>query len=128
MSAVPALLRAGAAMALVTGAACARPDATPLDDALTIAATWSGDRATLVLATRDGARLNALSPPALELADGRVIRWSGARSAADSDYFTGNVRAEVRAPTRPLRGVLRAVTCPRDARVCRAHEVRVTLR
>jgi hypothetical protein len=115
-------------VALCIVAGCDDANVRVLDDALQLSSRRSDDVLALTLTPRNGARLNALSAPALELTDGRVIRWTGARSDSAPDYFADGASASIDAAPRPLRGVLRAVTCPPKARVCQSHEVNVELR
>jgi hypothetical protein len=121
-------LRGCAVLALVCSSACATSDTMRLDDALQLSSRRTGSAVVLELTPRHGARLNALAGPALELADGRVVRWTGARSDSTSDYFNYGASASIADAPRPLRGVLRAVVCPPAARVCEPHAIAVEVR
>jgi hypothetical protein len=72
----------------------------------------------LVLRPGTGARINARLKPALELADGTVLRFDTARLSPDSAYF-----AEAPELTLPAgasaHGRLRASVCNEGEHICR---------
>jgi hypothetical protein len=92
-------LRAAVALLLLTGCA-GEPGADPL----------------VRLETARAARLK----PALELADGSILRFDTSRLTADSAYFAEPPAAVLPGRHRRVRGTLRASVCENDAPVCRA--------
>lgn len=73
---------------------------------------------TLRLVAAPGARINAQLKPALELANGTVLRFDSPHLTPDSSYFAA--APELVPPAgAPHRGTLRASVCPRGERVCR---------
>jgi hypothetical protein len=77
-----------------------------------------GDGTRLALAASPGVRLNARLKPALELADGTILRFDSPRLTADSAYFAEPPSTFVRMPWRDVHGTLRASLCGDDA-ACR---------
>lgn len=72
----------------------------------------------LVLVAAPGIRINAQLKPALELADGTVLRFDSPRLTPDSAYFADPPSALVDLPVSRVRGTLRASICGDDA-ACR---------
>ena len=81
---------------------------------------------TLSLLASPGYRINARLAPALELTDGRIIRFSSTRLTPDSNYFTAAPAAWLAATDPAPRGLLRAGVCREGETVCRVIEVAVT--
>ncbi|MEP6687610.1 MAG: hypothetical protein ABJC36_04625 [Gemmatimonadales bacterium] len=104
-------------LALGLAAACGRPamEAGPLH--LTTSPAGSDTRLTLHADT--GFRINARLVPALELADGTVLRFNSAERTADSAYFTTPPTARLAGRHDQVHGTLRASVCQADERVCR---------
>lgn len=73
-----------------------------------------GTRLRLVPAA--GARINAQVRPALERADGSIVRFDSPSLTADSAYFTEPPEALV---TGPTAGRIVASVCPSGEYVCR---------
>jgi hypothetical protein len=106
-----------AGILLLAGVACGR-GAPSAELRLTTAPAGPDTRVTLV--ARTGLKVNARAAPALELPDGRIVRFGGARLTADSAYFAEP--ASVLLPGRHdrLHGRLRASVCREDEQVCRS--------
>jgi hypothetical protein len=85
---------------------------------LETSAAGSDTRVTLVPSAH--LKLNARLKPALELADGSVLRFETGRLTADSAYFAEPPSAILPGSHRRVRGTLRASICENDAPVCRA--------
>ena len=77
-----------------------------------------GDGTRLALVASSGIRINARLKPALELADGTVLRFDSPRLTADSAYFAEPPSTLVRMPWKGVHGTLRASICGEDA-ACR---------
>ena len=75
-------------------------------------------RVTLIPAAH--VKLNARLKPALELADGSVLRFDTPHLTPDSAYFAEPPAALLPGRHRRVRGILRASVCENDAPVCRA--------
>jgi hypothetical protein len=103
---------------VVTVAAC-RP-AVPFRLALE-----RGRVSRLQLVGAPGARINARLKPALELADGTVLRFDSPHVTADSAYFLD--APTVDAPLRDTvhRGILRASVCSEGEQLCRTFALAV---
>lgn len=78
-----------------------------------------GEGTRILLVASLGNRINARLKPALELADGTLLRFDSPRLTADSAYFAEPPSTFVRLPWRDVHGTLRASVCGDDA-VCRA--------
>jgi hypothetical protein len=76
----------------------------------------AGEHTLVTLIPAAHIKLNARRKPALELADGSVLRFDTPRLTADSAYFAEPPARE----HRRVRGTLRASVCENDAPVCRA--------
>ena len=115
-----ALLRLGAAVvaAIAAGVACGGERAPEPPVRLETVAVDGNTRVTLVPAAH--IKLNARLKPALELADGRVLRCDTDRLTPDSAYFAEPPRAMLPGSHARVRGTLRASVCESDAPVCRA--------
>ena len=85
---------------------------------LETAAAGPDTRVTLVPSAH--LKLNARLKPALELADGSVLRFETGRLTPDSAYFAEPPSAILPGSHRRVRGTLRASICENDAPVCRA--------
>ena len=72
-----------------------------------------------------GLRINARLGPALELDDGRVIRFTSSAVTPDSAYFAAAPTAWLPDGTGQPHGVLRAGVCEEGSRVCRVVAVRL---
>ena len=109
-----------AAVGMATGllaAACARPAAPPGPVHLETERAGADTRVTLVA---PGLKVNARLKPALELPDGRVLRFDSTRLTSDSAYFTEPPSALLAGWHRRLKGTLRASVCGIDEQVCRS--------
>ena len=74
-----------------------------------------------------GYRINARLAPALELPDGRVIRFASPQLTPDSNYFTAPPAAWLAADDQSAHGTLRAGVCRVGETVCRVVTVEVAL-
>jgi hypothetical protein len=97
--------------------ACA-PDASPAPLHLTTSAAGPDTRVTLV--AEPGLKVNARLVPALELADGTVLRFGGTRLTPDSAYFAEPATALLAGRHARVHGTLRASVCREDELVCRS--------
>jgi hypothetical protein len=98
-------------------AACApEPPAQPLR--LESSPAGADTRLTLIPASH--IKLNARVKPALELADGLVLRFDSPDLTADSAYFASPPTTTLRGRHETVRGTLRASVCENDAPVCRS--------
>ncbi len=95
--------------------------------AIQLRAEPGADGTRLTLVAEPGARINARLKPALELADGTVLRFDSPHLTPDSAYFADAPTA--RAPTGATlkRAILRASVCPAGAQVCRTVTLAVDL-
>ncbi len=109
-------MRRIAVLALATLAVSACPTRPPL------VALEAGPPLRLVAAA--GVRINARLKPALELDDGRVVRFTSPRLTPDSAYFATAPTAD--APDgAPRRGTLRVSICSSGEAICRSLELAV---
>jgi hypothetical protein len=98
--------------------ACDRPPAEPA--ALHIAIAPAGPDTRLTLHAEPGLKINALLAPALELADGTILRFDAAERTADSAYFATAPTARLAGRHNEVHGTLRASVCREDERLCRS--------
>ena len=80
----------------------------------------SAGATTLLLVAAPGVRINARVKPALELADGGVLRFDSPHLTTDSAYFTRPPTATLPGGGRRVAGTLRASVCSEHELVCRA--------
>ena len=73
----------------------------------------------LTLEPEAGARINARAKPALELADGSVLRFDSPHLTPDSAYFAEPPTALAPRGANLKHGTLRASICPSGERYCR---------
>ncbi len=104
-----------AAVALLSS--CAAPTVKPGPLSLTTTAAGPDTRVTLVAGP--GVKVNARLAPALELADGTVLRFDAASRTADSAYFAEPTTARLSGRRASVHGTLRASVCRDDEQVCR---------
>jgi len=85
-----------------------------------------GPVSQLRLVAAPGAHINARLKPALELADGTVLRFDSPHVTADSAYFVDT--PSVAAPTGGAAhtGVVRASVCSAGEKLCRTFAVAVS--
>lgn len=81
---------------------------------------------TLRLVAAPGVRINARLKPALELNDGRNIRFDASSLTPDSAYFSESPRAELSGGRENIAGMLRVSVCPAAASYCQTLELPVT--
>jgi hypothetical protein len=101
---------------LVTACAPEPRPAAPLH----LETTPAGADTRLILVPASHIKLNARVKPALELADGTVLRFDSAELTADSAYFSAPPTALLPGRHSAVRGTVRASICENDAPVCRA--------
>lgn len=92
-----------------------RPAAAP---PLTVERHAEAGRLRLVLRPRTGARINARLKPALELADGTILRFDAVGLSPDSAYFAEPPELTLPAGAS-VRGHLRASVCKEGEHICR---------
>jgi hypothetical protein len=85
---------------------------------LQVSHSAEGDGTRLALVATPGIRINARLKPALELADGTILRFDSPRLTADSAYFAEPPSTLVGMPWKDVHGILRASICGDDA-ACR---------
>lgn len=107
-----------AAAAVLLLAACAG-DLGPVP-AIRVETAPAGSQTRVTLVPAAHIKLNARLKPALELADGSILRFDTERLTADSAYFAEPPVAMLPGRHARLRGTLRASVCENDAPVCRA--------
>lgn len=95
---------------------CARRDAP---SQLGLTATPLGPDTRVALVAAHGLKVNARVKPALELTDGRVVRFDSPLLTPDSAYFTAPPVAVLTGRHDRIRGTLRASVCGVDEQVCR---------
>ncbi len=103
--------------ALAILAACTNRPADPGTLSLTTTPAGPDTRVTLVAAPN--VKVNARLAPALELADGTVLRFDAGRLTADSAYFAEPATALLPGRRAAVHGTLRASVCHDDEQVCR---------
>ncbi len=103
---------------LLLALACSGERAPEALARLELARAGEHTRVTLIPASH--LKLNARLKPALELADGSILRFDTPRLTADSAYFAEPPAALLPGRHRRVRGTLRASVCENDAPVCRA--------
>ncbi|MFL5472099.1 MAG: hypothetical protein ACJ8AP_00785 [Gemmatimonadales bacterium] len=89
-------------------------------DPLRLGIELVGANTRLTLLAAPGLKLNARLKPALELPDGRVIRFDSPQLTADSAYFADPPTAIAAGRQARWRGKLRASVCDAGERVCRS--------
>lgn len=106
-----------AAAAVLAALACGGAGSEP---PLRVETAVAGDYTRVTLVPAGHIKLNARLKPALELADGSILRFDSARLSPDSAYFAEPPEALLPGRHRRVRGTLRASICENDAPVCRA--------
>src|SRR4051794_17142750 len=89
-------------------------------DPLRLETAPAGANTRLTLLSEPGLKLNARLKPALELPDGRVIRFDSPHLTVDSAYFAEPPSAIATGRQARWRGKLRASVCDADQTVCRS--------
>jgi hypothetical protein len=107
--------------ALLLTAACAAEPQAPLR----VEAVALGDDTRLTLISAPQLKLSARIRPALELADGRVLRFDSPDLTADSAYFASPPTVTLPGRHGRVRGTVRASVCENDAPVCRSLELQL---
>jgi hypothetical protein len=108
-------MRAVVGLALALACSAGGDRAVP---ALQVSHSVDGDRTRLALVASPGVRINARLKPALELADGTILRFDSPRLTADSAYFAEPPSTFVGMSWKDVHGTLRASICGDDA-ACR---------
>jgi hypothetical protein len=117
-------VRASLLLAVTLGLAVAcvpEPSSAPLR----VVSTPAGPDTRLVLISASHIRLNARVKPALELPDGRVLRFDSPHLTADSAYFASPPTATLDGRHDRVHGTIRASVCENDAPICRALVVKL---
>jgi len=105
-------------VALSLAAACSRPPAEPA--ALHVTLAPAGPDTRITLHAESGLKINARLAPALEFADGSILRFDAAERTADSAYFVTPPTALLAGRHDKVHGRLRASVCREDERLCRS--------
>ena len=87
---------------------------------LQLIAAASGTDTRVTLVAEPGLKVNARIAPALELADGSILRFGAARVTADSAYFVEPPSAVLAGRHERVHGTLRTSVCREDEQVCRS--------
>jgi hypothetical protein len=103
-------------MTLILG--CSRSPESPPLLRLETKQTDGDTRVTLIVSS--GLKLNARLKPALELADGTVLRFDSPRLTPDSAYFADRPSVVVPGWHATVHGTLRASVCDAGETVCRS--------
>lgn len=101
----------------LTGA-CSRSPAPSSE--LRVVLESAGPDTRLTLHAETGLKINARVAPALELADGTVLRFDARERTPDSAYFAAPPIALLTGRHDELHGRLRASVCRTDELVCRS--------
>ncbi len=96
---------------------------SPSSSPLTLETVSVDGTTHLKLVAAPGVRINARLKPALELADGRVIRFDSPSLSRDSSYFETPPTAELSDLAADIRGTLRASICDEAADFCRTVKI-----
>src|SRR3954452_16732327 len=80
----------------------------------------SAGNTRLTLIPDEGLQISARLPPALELTDGRVLRFTSPKLTADSAYFAEPPATWLSGHQRGIHGTLRASVCDAGAAICRS--------
>ncbi|MBA3670711.1 MAG: hypothetical protein H0W68_01640 [Gemmatimonadaceae bacterium] len=107
---------------LVVACAAPRPDRPQV----TLQAVNGPSGSALQLIAAPGVRINARLKPALELNDGRNIRFDASSLTPDSAYFAEPPHADVPGARTAAAGTLRVSVCAAAAAYCRTIEVPVS--
>lgn len=107
----------GAAL-VILAASCAPAPVSNGPFRLETAPSGADTRLTLIPASY--IKLNARVKPALELADGSVLRFDSPELTADSSYFSAPPTVLLPGRHERVRGTIRASVCENDAPVCRS--------
>ena len=108
--------RVGALALALAGCSRARNEPAPLS--LRVEPATAETRLLLVAAP--GWKINARLKPALEIANGEVIRFDAPHLTPDSAYFADVPWATIPGRPQVVRGILRASVCAAGEKVCRA--------
>lgn len=111
--------------------ACGRPadaasadgrpaDAAPATGPVRLAITPAAGYTVLSVIAEPGVKVNARLKPALELADGSVLRFDSPSITPDSAYFTVPPTAELTGRHTAVHGTLRASVCSTGEQICRS--------
>lgn len=105
--------------ALVLGlTACSGPSSPA--GPLRLETSPAGENTRIDLHATNGGRINARLKPALELADGRVLRFDSPHLTSDSAYFADPPAALMEGHHLQVHGRLRASVCDPHETVCRS--------
>lgn len=98
--------------------ACSPPADAPTP--LQLTATPAGPDTRVTLSAEPGFKLSARLAPALELADGAILRFDAAQRTADSAYFAVPPSALLPGRHDGVHGTLHASVCRDGEQVCRS--------
>ena len=96
-------------------------------DMLALRPTFTTDSVRVELQSVDGAKLNALIPPVIELADGVRHAFAAPGVSPDSSEFLGPVTLTLPRGTLPLTGTLKAGFCLAGEKLCRLATRTITI-
>ena len=94
---------------------------------LTVVPTFTRDSVRLELSAADGAKLNALIPPVIEVTNGHRQAFSSPGVSPDSSEFLGPVTLTLPRAALPLTGTLKAGFCLAGERLCRLATRTITI-
>ncbi len=94
---------------------------------LAIRPTFTTDSVRLELQSVDGAKLNALIPPVIDLANGVRHAFAAPGVSSDSSEFLGPVTLTLPRDALPLTGTLKAGFCLAGEKLCRLATRAITI-
>lgn len=94
---------------------------------LLVEPTFLRDSVRVTLSAGDGAKLNALIPPVIEVANGARHAFASMGVSPDSSEFLGPVTLTLSRAALPLTGTLKAGFCLAGERLCRLATRAVTI-
>lgn len=107
-------------MALMLGVALSCTSPSKPASLLHLATSPAGRDTRLTLLAAPGLKVNARLEPALELSDGRVLRFRSSSLTPDSAYFAEPPSALLSGRHSLVHGKLRASVCDAAETVCRS--------
>lgn len=106
--------------AALVAAAVACSAGPPADARFNITTAPLGPDTRLTLQAVPHLKVNARVAPALELSDGRVLRFRDGRRTADSAYYAEPPSTVLTGRHERVHGTLRVSVCREDEQVCRS--------
>jgi hypothetical protein len=108
---------------IVAASACSA--GSPADAPFHLTTTPLGPDTRLTLQSAPHLKVNARAAPALELGDGRVLRFLDGRRTADSAYYAEPPSTVLTGRHKRVHGTLRVSVCRDDERICRSLAIKL---